>query len=189
MLGDRRVEQSDANSTLAGANESSHKIGGDRSAGQGVDGYDAQAAAVRRVGCHADHGNLRAGSPPYPRPQYLRTTWESDNPIHTVPNGRFERFLFAFAEMRIRTKLDLDIFQRDGSGFCANPSAHLVPKRRGPLERVDRNAERLFGGQVSGGEVRAVSQGSGHLQDPRLGHGTDARSIVQGAMYRTDGSA
>src|SRR5947199_8364488 len=100
MLSDRHIEYRDGDCALARAHESPHEIGGNRTAGQRVNGDDSEAAAIGCVGRHAYDGNARSRSAANCWPQRLGTAWENNDPVRLLVDGGLKRFFFALAEAR-----------------------------------------------------------------------------------------
>src|SRR5581483_3557383 len=166
--------------------KTSHEIGGNGTAGQGINGDHTQTAALGGVGGHADDRNVGAGSPANGGPKGVRAAGKDDDAVYPVMDGGFEGLLFAFAQGGAGAVFDLQIFQQDRFSLLADPGAHFVPEGGGALGSVHGNPQSLFGREIPGRQIRAVTEISGDLQDSSLGRGTYARIVVQGAMNGSD---
>src|SRR3954470_7687231 len=185
VLSNVHVEDGDRDRSGFAVKEASHEIGGNGAAGQSVDGDHTQASTLRRIGGDTDHMNVRARGAPDGGTQGLRAAGRDDDTVHLIVDSGFQSFVLAFSQDGAGAEFQLDIFQQDGFGFIADAGANFIPEGSSALRSINRYAEGLFRGEISGREIRAIPEGSGNLQDSGFGRGAYARIVVQGAM---DGS-
>ena len=175
---------------ISRAYEPSHQIRGDGTAGQRVDGYHAQAAAVRSVSRNAHDRNARAGRAANAMAASVcgrlgkmmmpsTLSWIAASSASSSPSPRLGHVRNSTSTFSSRmASASSRIPSRTSSQNEVVPCGVLTEIRR--VFREDK---------YRGGEIGAVAQSTRHLQNSGLGLRTDSGIVVQRPVNGADGSA
>src|ERR1700722_622612 len=133
MLRDRRVKQGNRDIAFLAPNKPPHQIGCNRSAGESVDGYNAQAPAIWGISDRTYNGNTGSRGSTYPRSKCFWMAGEGNDPVHFLTNGGLKNLFLPVSKMTVSAKINLDVFERHRRGLFTNAGPHLIPKRCGAL--------------------------------------------------------